>query len=305
MLDRARLFFRSRSILEVDTPALSSAAVSDPHIESIAASLSLARHQPHYLHTSPEYCMKRLLCAAYPDIFQICKVFRDDEAGRYHQPEFTMIEWYRLQFDLDGIIADTLEFIAGILDDERLGAAALCLSYKDAFLQFAGCDPFTSDIATLSRLVGADAALQASVGDDLDAWLDLVLADRLIPQFAPDKLTVLFHYPASQAALARTCPANASTADRFEVFLGHYELANGYVELGDAEEQARRFDHDQRLRNQRGQTERPLDDAFQAAIAHGLPQCAGVAVGFDRLLMLHAGRDDIRQVQTFPYKGAV
>ena len=147
MLHRARGFFRSRGVLEVDTPALSRAAVSDPHIESIAASLSLDRHHLYYLHTSPEYFMKRLLCAGYPDIFQIGKVFRDNEAGRFHQPEFTMIEWYRLKFDLDGIINDTLDFIASILDDDRLQSGAQRLSYRDAFRHFADCDPFTSDVA--------------------------------------------------------------------------------------------------------------------------------------------------------------
>lgn len=301
MLDRARRFFRSRGVLEVDTPVLSCAAVSDPHIESIAVSLSLERHRAYYLHTSPEYCMKRLLCAGYPDIFQISKVFRDNEAGRYHQPEFTLIEWYRLKFDLDGMISDTLEFIANILQDDGLRAGALQLSYRDAFLQFADCDPFTSDIATLSALAGADAALQAALGDDRDAWLDLLLADKVVPQFAADKLTVLSHYPLSQAALARACPANPHTADRFEVFLGQHELANGYVELTDTDEQMRRFSHDQALRKTRGQAQRPLDHALLAAIEQGLPQCAGVAAGLDRLLMIHTGSDDIREVQTFAF----
>lgn len=301
MLDRARRFFRSRGVLEVETPALSRAAVSDPHIESIAASLSLDRHNAYYLHTSPEYCMKRLLCAGYPDIFQICKVFRDNEAGRFHQPEFTMIEWYRLNFDLDGMINDTLEFVADIFDDERLQPAPLYLSYRDAFLQFAGCDPFTCDVATLSGIAGADAALRASIGDDLDAWLDLVLGEKVVPQFAADKLTVLFHYPLSQAAMARPSQADANTAERFEVFLGQHELANGYVELTDAGEQVRRFSRDQLQRKTRGQAQRPLDNAFLAAIGNGLPQCAGVATGFDRLLMIRAGSDDIRQVQTFAF----
>jgi len=301
MLQRARLFFQAQDILEVDTPVLSAAAVSDPHIESIAATLALDRTRPYYLHTSPEFCMKRLLCAAYPDIYQVCKVFRDNEAGRTHQPEFTMVEWYRLGFELEQIIRDTIDFIAAVLGDETLTRSAVHLSYQEAFLQFAACDPLTADIADLSGLAGADDDLGQSVGDDRDAWLDLLLNTKIAPQFAPDRLTVLRHYPISQAALARSCPANDQLADRFEVFLGQHELANGYVELTDPEEQLRRFANDQLARDARGQAHRAVDHAFVAAMQAGMPACAGVAAGFDRLLMIHAATDDIRNVQTFPF----
>ena len=301
MLDRARQFFKAQSVLEVDTPALSGAAVSDPHIESVSVSLALDQTRPFYLHTSPEFCMKRLLCAAFPDIYQVCKVFRDGEAGRTHQPEFTMVEWYRLGFNLEQIIRDTIDFIAAVLHDETLSDSAISLSYQEAFLEFAGCEPLTADVATLSGLAGADADLRLSVGDDRDAWLDLLLDLEVVPRFAPDRLTVLRHYPISQAALARPCPMNNKLADRFEIFLGPCELANGYVELTDPAEQLRRFASDQLARKSNGQEQRPVDNAFVAAMQTGLPACAGVAAGFDRMLMIHAGTDDIRKVQTFAF----
>lgn len=301
MLVRCRAFFRANDVLEVDTPALSRSAVSDPHIESIAATLALDKNAAHYLHTSPEYCMKRLLCAGFPDIYQICKVFRDNEVGRHHQPEFTLIEWYRLGFGLKQISSDTLAFIASTLERPTLAGDAVRMDYADAFKEFAGCDPFSAGLQELIEITGADAALIESVGDDKDSWLDLILDLKVVPNFATDRLTVLSHYPLSQAALARQCPADPATADRFEVFLGHFELANGYVELTDANEYARRFASDQAARKLRGQTRRPLDNQFLDAIRDGLPECAGVAVGFDRLVMIHAGTSDISDVQTFAF----
>ena len=301
MVDRARTYFRTNSVLEVDTPALSQSAVSDPHIESITATLALGTATPRYLHTSPEYYMKRLLCAGYPDIYQVCNVFRDGEVGRYHQPEFTMIEWYRRDFELNAIANDTLALIAAVLDDASLQADAVHLDYVDAFQQFAGCNPLTADAQDLATLVNADESLRSSIGDDKDTWLDLVLDQMLVPHFEKNQLTVLTHYPISQAALARPCPENVQLADRFEVFLGAHELANGYVELTDADEHAKRFAADQSTRKSRGQVQRPLDNDFLDAVRHGLPACAGVAVGFDRLLMIHAGVDDIRMVQTFSF----
>jgi lysyl-tRNA synthetase class 2 len=301
MLARSRAYFQANDVLEVDTPALSRSAVSDPHIESVAVTLTLDNEAGYFLHTSPEYCMKRLLCDGYPDIYQICKVFRDKEIGRHHQPEFTMVEWYRLGFGLRQISNDTLEFIAGALERPELAANAVHIDYADAFKAFAGCDPFKAGLQELIEIVDADAYLIESVGDDKDTWLDLVLDRKVVPGFAPDRLTVLTHYPLSQAALARECPANPATADRFEVFLGQFELANGYVELTDADEYARRFARDQAARKLRGQTVRPLDNEFLDAIRDGLPECAGVAVGLDRLLMINAGTTDISDVQTFTF----
>jgi lysyl-tRNA synthetase class 2 len=303
MLKRARAFFEERNILEVDTPILSRFAVSDPHIESIEVTLQLDPDKSWFLQTSPEYCMKRLLSAGYPDIYEICKVFRDAEAGRYHQPEFTMVEWYRLDFSLNDIMQDTLEFITTLVDVKRLNKAPMLLSHAEAFAEFAGIDSSTADIETLAAAAAADDRLKQSLGDRRDDWLDLILAEKISRKFPTDRLTALCHYPASQAALSRICPDDASVADRFEVFAGDLELANGYVELVDAKEQSSRFEADQSARKLAGRPQRPIDGAFIAALASGLPACAGVSVGFDRVHMLNEGAGDIRQALSFAFEG--
>jgi lysyl-tRNA synthetase class 2 len=302
MLARAREFFAARGVLEVETPALSPAAVSDPHIESIEARLELDAGKVRYLRTSPEFFMKRLLAAGYPDSYEIGKVFRDGEAGPRHQPEFTLVEWYRLGFGLRGMVQETVGFLSALLDARHLPQAAQEIEYGEAFLRYAAVDVATAPIPALAEACGADDRLLATLGERRDDWLDLVLATRIAPQLPRDRLTVLYHYPRSQAALARLCPEDPSVADRFEVFLGEVELANGFVELRDAKEQAGRIDADQARRRQAGQAIRPRDHRFLAALEHGLPACAGVAAGFDRLLMINEMTDDIRQVQTFAFE---
>ena len=302
MLKRARDFFDARNILAVDTPILTRFAVSDPQIESIEVTLQLDPRKSWYLQVSPEYCMKRLLSAGYPDIYEICKVFRDAEAGRYHQPEFTMVEWYRLNFGLNEIMQDTLEFIATLVDTKRFDKAPVLLSHAEAFSEFAGIDSLTADVETLAEAAAVDDQLRESLGDRRDDWLNLILAEKISCKFPSDRLTVLYHYPASQAALSRICPDDAAVADRFEVFAGALELANGYVELVDPKEQNRRFGADQSSRKQAGKPQRPIDRALIAALESGLPACAGVAVGFDRVHMLNEGADDIRQALSFPFE---
>lgn len=299
MLATARAFFAEHGVLEVETPALSPAAVSDPHIESVAVSLSAARGQPYFLHTSPEFAMKRLLCAGWPDIFQICRVYRDGEVGRYHQPEFTMVEWYRHDMTLQTMMQHVVEFVERLLEPRLATGDARYLSYRDAVQEAAGVDPLTAPLAELCSASRADRSLAAALGDDRDAWLDLLLARRVAAGFPRRRLTVLHHYPASQAALARRCPADDSLADRFEVFCGELELANGYHELADAAEQRQRFAADQARRRDAGRALRPLDDRFLAAMEAGLPDCCGVAVGFDRLVMINRGAASLCDVQAF------
>jgi lysyl-tRNA synthetase class 2 len=300
MLDAARRFFAERAVLEVDTPLLSRTTVSDPHIESIAATLAPKHGRPYFLQTSPEFFMKRLLCAGYPDIYQIGKAFRGGEAGRRHSPEFTLVEWYRRGYGLRQMMEETAAFIAALIGP-RCGTVPEFIEYRDAFGQYADVDPEQSSLAALAEAAGADQRMIRSLGEDRDAWLDLVLSLRVVPQFAAGRLTVLYHYPASQAALARLCPGNAALADRFEIFHGDLELANGFVELQDANEQARRFETDQSLRRQRDQPVHSTDRRLIAALRAGLPDCAGVAVGFDRLLMINEMSEDIGKVQTFAF----
>jgi len=303
MSQRLRAYFDAESVLEIDTPALSTSAVSDTNIESLEV-ISELTNAPLYLHTSPEFCMKRLLASGYPDIYSICRVYRDGEAGRCHQPEFTMVEWYRIGFGLTDIIADTLKAIAMALDDPTLEDEILVIDYRNAFIKVCNVDPLQASIDDLANAADADDGLRRALGDARDDWLDLILTTKLAPTFAADKFTVLQHYPASQAALAQICPADASVADRFEVFMGPVELANGYVELTDTRIQAERIANDQAMRESRGQAVRPHDQSLLAALESGLPACAGVAMGLERLQMMHDKTDDIRNVLSFPFEAS-
>jgi lysyl-tRNA synthetase class 2 len=246
--------------------------------------------------------MKRLLASGYPDIYSICRVFRDAEVGRGHQPEFTMVEWYRLSFDLGDIISDTIKAIATALGDSTLADKVVVTSYRDVFVAACGVDPFETSVAELASASKADDDLRRTVGDERDEWLDLLMTTRVAPSFAKDKLTVVKHYPASQAALARLCPDDSNVADRFEVFMGSVELANGYVELTDAKIQAKRIATDQATRTRRNSPLRPHDQNLLAALESGLPACAGVAMGLERLQMMHDKTDDIRNVIPFPFE---
>ena len=289
-------------MLEVDVPALSRAAVSDPNIDSLEVAARVAGDDALYLGTSPEYPMKRLLAAGYPDIFSVARVFRDGELGHRHEPEFTLIEWYRRGYDLADMARETTELIAAVLDRPALAAQCSSLCYRDAFEDAIGLDPHTAPVAALVAAAGTDEDLRQALGDDRDAWLDLLLSTRIAPGFPEDGLTVLTHYPASQAALARLDPEDPALALRFEVFLGKLELANGYVELADAGEQRERFLREQENRRRANRPVAPLDDRLLAALASGFPDCAGVAVGFERLHMLYEGANDIADVITFSFR---
>lgn len=295
LLDRARDFFGSRDVLEVTTPALVPRTATDPNIESIVAKFG---GREVFLHTSPEYSMKRLLATGYPDIFQICAAYRDGEYGRHHLPEFTLLEWYRHGFQLREIMRESVDLVSALVAKKIL-QQTVYKTYAAAFGDALSLDPFTVSIDTLAGTQDADADLCNSIGDDRDAWLDLAMANSVAPTFATDRLTVVFHYPASQAALAQLCPDDERVADRFEVFLGPVELANGFVELTDPDEQERRFRHDCEKRRSAGKQAYDIDRNLIAALRVGMPSCAGVALGLDRLLMIDEGLDDIRDVTTF------
>ena len=297
LLERAREYFSDQGVLAVDTPALSRYPTSDPNIESLG--VRSAPGKDGFLQTSPEVYMKRLLAAGYPDIYSICRVFRDGEAGKRHLPEFTMAEWYRLRFDLDAIVEDTVAFVAACVNLPALTESVERIDYATAFEQLAGIDVFDDTTDAIKAAATSEERLREALGDDRDAALDLVMADVIAPQFAPDRLTVVQHYPASQAALARLCPADTRVADRFEVFCGDLELANGYVELTDAAEQRERIETDIAARERSGRSSLLADESLLAALEAGLPACAGVAVGLERLHMVLDQADDIRDVITF------
>jgi lysyl-tRNA synthetase class 2 len=294
-----RRFFADRGVLEVETPALSAAAVTDLHLHSVACRLDLDDRRTRFLQTSPEYAMKRLLAAGSGPIYQTCKVFRDGERGRRHNPEFTMLEWYRPGFDhhrLMDEVEELLQAVLGVAAGERI-------SYADAFRRHAGVDPHAaSDGELRSRVVALGVAGVAEL--DRDDLLNLLLSHVVEPHLGSGRPSFLFDYPASQAALARVRPGNPPVAERFEVFLDGLELANGFHELADPGEQRRRFEADLVERRRHGLPEVPVDERLLAALASGLPDCAGVALGVDRLVMLKIGSRDIADVIAFPIERA-
>jgi len=302
LLQRTRAFFAQRRVLEVETPALSHSATTEPHLNSWQVISTLRADQKFYLHTSPELPMKRLLAAGSGDIYQLCKVFREGELGSRHNPEFTLLEWYRTGFDMTAIMRDVEEYFMELLQD-KLTHKAEFISWRQAFMDYANCDPFEATTENLKQVFTSYTKQEVpDIGDE--AWLDLIMSQVVEPQFNRDRLVFVTHYPASQASLARLNRDDQRLAERFEVFAGGMELANGFHELTDANEQRQRIEHENQLRNQRGLSVVDVDEYFLAALDHGLPDCSGVAVGFDRLVMLAAGIPDIRQVMSFSFDNA-
>lgn len=302
LLNAARAFFRERGVLEVETPVALAATVTDVHVES----LGVAGPTPRFLQTSPEYPMKRLLAAGSGDIYQICHVFRAGETSPLHNPEFTMIEWYRLGMDFTAIMSETAALAQALLTEGgREPVPVESLGYAQAFERELGCDPLDApdeELAQLARTHGLAAGSLANASRD--ELLDFLVATRVGPALGRGRLTCLHHFPASQAALAQLDAVDPRCAQRFELYAEGVELANGYVELADHAEQQRRFRADLTERQRRGLTQPAMDTRLLAALEHGLPACAGVALGFDRLLMLAAGAGSIGEVMAFPWERA-
>lgn len=299
MLRAAREYFAATRVLEVETPTLSAAAVSDQHLASIAAQ---ACEQSRYLHTSPEYAMKRLLAAGSGDIWQICRVYRDGEVGRYHNPEFTLIEWYRVGLDHHQLMNDVERLMAAMLPPAHAFDRSERLSYREAVHLHAGVDAFDDPVVVLiAALKNAGVDVPAGLEQDRDGVLDLLMGTCVGPKLGHGRLTFIYDYPASQAALARV---RGPVASRFEAYLNGLELANGFHELGHAREQRQRFEQDLKQRQARGLPSPPIDENFLAALEHGLPDCAGVALGFDRLVMCAIDAKHINEVLAFPFDRA-
>jgi lysyl-tRNA synthetase class 2 len=299
MLRAAREYFAATRALEVETPTLSAAAVTDVHLASVAAQVC---GRTRYLHTSPEYAMKRLLAAGGGDVWQIARVYRDGESGRYHNPEFTLIEWYRVGQDHHQLMNDVERLLAAMLPPEKQFERSERLSYRDAMQLYAGVDAFDDPIMLLiAALQGANIDIPSGLESDRDAVLDLLMSTCVGPKLGRERLTFIYDYPASQAALARI---RGPLASRFEAYLDGIELANGFHELGEPREQRRRFEQDLAARRRRGLPPLPMDENFLAALEHGLPDCAGVALGFDRLVMCAVGAQHIDEVLAFPIERA-
>ena len=308
ILQRIRSFFSERDILEVETPTLSAAATTDPQLRNFNTCYSgpgLAHGRTLFLRTSPEFAMKRLLAAGSGSIYQICKVFRDTEAGRLHNPEFTLLEWYRVGFDHYQLMNEVTELVTHILKGKIVLDPPERLTYQQAFLDYAGIDPHTADkerMIACAQKQGIHTA--GSFPDQLETWRDLLLTHVIEPQLGKNRLTFLYDYPTSQASLARIRPGTPPLAERFELYLHGIELANGFRELGDAREQRRRFEMDLNRRRAMGLPAILHDERLLAALAHGLPACAGVALGVDRLVILAAGVTSIADVIAFNIENA-
>lgn len=298
IIDRATLYliirqyFLKHEVLEVETPILSQAPVSDPNIEPMRTI------EGRFLHTSPEYAMKRLLCSGSGDIYQICKVFRDGEAGRKHNPEFSMLEWYRVGWSYEQLM-DEVALLTQTLLDQDGELPIQILTYRQSMIQWADLDPMTAtdtEVAACGiRLAGHDLEL------DRDAWLDVIMSHAVEPSLPSNTLVFIQEFPASQAALAKVVQ-NAEghqVAQRFELYWNGSELANGYQELTDPNEQRRRF-----LRQASMTDGRMMDERFLAALEAGMPECAGVAIGLDRILMHRLGESDISGVLSFDWDSA-
>jgi elongation factor P--(R)-beta-lysine ligase len=301
LLNLARAYFERTGALEVETPVLVRAAVTDVHLESLEVRRSDGT-RIGFLHTSPEYAMKRLLCAGAPDVYQVARVFREGERGRRHNLEFTMIEWYRLGIDHIALMADVEALLRALLEPLRSVGPTVHVTYAEAFQTALGVDPLaatTGEIEAALQRAGVD--VPAALHDDRDGLLDLGMATQATARFAQDRVTFMRDFPASQAALARI---TGPVAARFEAFWGGLELANGFHELGDSMEQAQRFAADAATRRARGQPERDADQALLDALSAGLPPCAGVALGFDRVVMVAAGAHQIDDVIAFPIERA-
>lgn len=291
-----RGYFEARGVLEVETPILSAAATVDPHIDSFATT---GGTQPLYLQTSPEFAMKRLLAAGSGAVYQIARVFRREEAGRHHNPEFSMLEWYRPGWDHRQLMdeVEALLRAAGVAAEggwERL-------SYRDAFQRHAGLDPFGASLQQLREACGRHVQLDGALRTETerDVYLDLLMSAAVGPRLGPESPSFLYDFPASQAALARVRPDDPPVAERFELFWQGIELANGFHELTDAAEQRRRFEQDRARRQAQGCEAPPYDAHLIAALEAGMPACAGVALGLDRVLMLLLGLSSVADSLAF------
>ncbi|MDQ3039804.1 MAG: EF-P lysine aminoacylase EpmA [Pseudomonadota bacterium] len=302
-----REFFHARDVLEVETPVLSQAGNTEPNIASFALEFSGRTNgapRTRWLRTSPELALKRLLAAGIGDCYELGRVFRDGEAGGRHNPEFTMLEWYRVGWNHAQLIEETATLVQGALALVGRTPQLRVVRFRDLYRDALGIDPFTADEAAMRAALG-DVVIDPQ-GLGRDDWLDLLMTHRLQPAFGSNQLLAVTDYPASQCALARVAidAEGHGVAQRFELYLGPLELANGYHELLDASEQLLRFEKDLRVRESRGAHLPPIDTRFIDALASGLPACAGVALGMDRLMMSMLGTVSIEEVLAFNFERA-
>lgn len=300
ILKSIRDFFTARQVLEVETPLMCHTSVTDPFIQSVPALFQAQGSEKeirHYLQTSPEYAMKRLLAAGSGAIFQISKAFRQGEVGRHHNPEFTMLEWYRPGFNHHDLMNEMDALLMMVLSKPP----AERITYSALFMQHLQINPH---VATLSELQACAMDKNISVASeiqDCDTWMQILMSEYIEPRIGQDKPCFIYDFPASQAALARIQPGHPPVASRFEVYFRGIELANGFHELQDANEQRKRFEKNVAERKHLGLNDMPIDEFLLSALSHGLPDCSGVALGIDRLVMLATQHHAIAEVLSFDF----
>lgn len=297
MLSQVRQFFAEQGVLEVETPLLCARSITDPYIQPF-------KLQDKYLQTSPEYAMKRLLAAGSGSIYQICKAFRQEEAGNFHNPEFTLLEWYRLGFDDIQLMNETDALLQILLETKQ---AAKRLSYTDIFNEFIGINPQTTDVEALKDCankhnIQVSAAVMAEL--NITDWLRLLMSYVIEPQLTGTTPWIIYDFPVAQSALSKIKDKPYPVAARFEVYMQGVELANGYYELLDPTEHRKRFTEDNARRSQLKLDIHEFDERLLSALDAGLPDCAGIALGLDRVLMLKLKAKSISEVLAFSISNA-
>ena len=306
MLQKIRAFFVARNVLEVETPLLCQATGTDPNLEFFSTQYqSEPQSQTYYLQTSPEFCMKRLLAAECGSIYQISKAFRNGESGRYHNPEFgTLLEWYRVDFGLQQLMEEVSELVKCLLAPNKPGVE--CISYADVFNRYTDLDPLNFSVQAYSKCASINDLddAEAICAENHQMWLDFLFSFLVQPHLGKQSICMVFDYPACQSSLARVKSDDHRLVERVEVFVNGIELGNGYCELTDHVEQQQRFATEIKLRQQMGLRVPTVDKRFLSAIESGLPDCSGMAIGLDRLLMLITNSKTIDQVMAFPFTHA-
>ncbi len=299
ILASIRAFFDTRGVVEVETPVMCRSSVTDIHLDPFITSFD---HSPdnvsaRYLQTSPEYAMKRLLASGYQSIYQLCKAFRNEQKGRYHNPEFTILEWYRVGFSMSELMSEVEQLVKQIIDCKDF----TYITYQNLFIDYTGIDPLNTSIGEVVDYISrvekmSDWLLEES---KLDTLLQFILSEVIEPQIGLDVPCFIYNFPITQASLAKKSIDDPRVAERFELYYKGIELVNGFRELTNYEEQKERFENENIERSKLGLMQREIDERFLDSLKSGLPECSGVALGVDRLLMLALNKSTIDEVITF------